>query len=81
MLMKKIKQGKAMESNGGSCFKKEGREGFPDMVIFEQKSGPNGVAEQDIWLLGMNVPGEGTRWYKVLEMVMLKDMEKTSRDE
>lgn len=43
--MKEIKQGKAMESNGGSCFRKEGREGFADKVIFEQESRPNGVAE------------------------------------
>lgn len=49
-------------------------------MIFEQESGPNGVAEQDIWLLWKNVPGEGTRWYKVLEISMLKGIKETNRD-
>lgn len=78
--MKKIKQGKAMESNEGGCCRKAGRDDFPDKVMFEQESRPNGVVEQDIWLLGKNVPGEGTRWYKTLEIGMLKDVEETSRD-
>lgn len=42
MLMEKIKWGKVMVSNGGCCFRKEGREGLPDKVIPEQGSGQNG---------------------------------------
>lgn len=38
MLMKKIKQSKAIESNGGCYFRKEGREDLLGKMIFEQGS-------------------------------------------
>lgn len=70
----KKKQGKAIESNGGCRFRKEGREGLLGKMIFEQGSGQNrdGGGEQDIWLLGKTVPGKRNRRYKVLEIGMLK---------
>lgn len=71
-----------MVSNGGCCFRKEGREGLPDKVIPEQGSGQNGDGggEQDIRLLGKNVPDTGIRRYKALEIGMLRDNTETSGD-
>lgn len=57
-----------METDGGCYFRKGGREGLPNKVLLEQGSGQNmgGAGEHDIWLLGKNVPGEGSRRYKAL---------------
>lgn len=71
MVMKKIKHGKAMESDENS---KRGREAHPDNMTCHQGSGQNGVGEveQDTRLLRKNAPGKGNRRYKVHEIGMLK---------
>lgn len=47
MLMKKIKQGKAMESDESCYFRKRGRDALPDKVTCDQEPGQNGWGREN----------------------------------